>query len=76
VSKKLQIETVRLIRRRTEAGQFKCIVAFVAIGKVIIWLAEYQNGLRLVYLTSRENADLRGLNYQEAMLIRQAQLWR
>jgi hypothetical protein len=75
MTSKIRIETVRLIRRRTEAGQFKRIVAFVAIGKVIFWLAEYQNGLRLVYLTSRQNADLRGLDYTEAILIRQGRLW-
>jgi hypothetical protein len=51
------------------------LVGFYAIGKVVFWLAEYERGLRLVYLTSRQNADLRGLKYQEATLIRQAQLW-
>jgi hypothetical protein len=72
---KIRIETVRLIKRRAEAGQFKRIVAFVAIGKVVFWLAEYERGLRLVYLTSRQNADLRSLDYTEAILIRQGRLW-
>ena len=76
MTRKYRIEGVRLIRRRADAGSFKRLIGFYAIGRTVFWLAEYENGLRLVYLTSRENADLRGLNYQEAMLIRQAQLWR
>jgi hypothetical protein len=76
VSRKFRIESVRLIRRRADAGAFRRLVGFYAIGKVVFWLAEYERGLRLVYLTSRQNADLRGLKYQEAVLIRQAQLWR
>jgi hypothetical protein len=74
MARKYRIETVRLIKR-ADAGAFRRVVGFYAIGKVVFCLAEYERGLRIVYVASRQNADLCGLKYVEAILIRQGRLW-